>query len=444
MKNLYKKTALTMGLAALLALSACESKEKKAEREADAEKERVATVERERTEKQRQEDKLTLAIYDSLMNVPNTVDDLTAKQAEVYCNDFKYGCGMGTKHELDSLTNVRMLNVLNQRVVNTAKPIAERHLKELYVSLATYNLGVDANSRIAQILSGEPYDANEYSGILLNFYGEEAADTVYGRECYDFDIGKQDFVSAVLYGADTAQYGAGRKAEIVKIIENRYVQMMADLKANRIAVARQFADYYPVLDLNRVPKQYRKLFADYDPALCRDEGSTWYSYWNWMLTPSFAIEKSVNVYDSKLNPEFFNVPGATYKLVQVSKGNWKVVRTLKSGKKDETPVFAHDVDYTTSLNTWVADDVKQGDSYFSAQAGTNLGVHISVTEYEYVARATKSDKVPDSKGERAARIEHLQKKDAEVHVLDSIAHEYSVAARENARKMAQRRLGHNR
>ena len=404
MKNLYKKTALTMGLAALLALSSCESKKKKAEREAAAEKERIAAVERERTKKQRQEYKLTLAIYDSLMNVPNTVDDLTAKQAEAYCNDFKYGCGMGTKHELDSLTNVRMLNVLNQRVVSTAKPIAERHLKELYVSLATYNLGIDANSRIAQILSGEPYDANEYSGILLNFYGEEAADTVYGRECYDFDAGKQDFVSAVLYGADTAQYGAGRKAEIVKIIENRYVQMMADLKANRIAVARQFADYYPVLDLNRVPKQYRKLFADYDPALCRDEGSTWYSYWNWMLTPSFAIEKSVNVYDSKLNPEFFNVPGATYK----------------------------------------SDDVKQGDSYFSAQAGTNLGVHISVTEYEYVARATKSDKVPDSKGERAARIEHLQKKDAEVHVLDSIAHEYSVAARENARKMAQRRLGHNR
>ncbi len=444
MKKLPKKTALTMGLAALLALSACESKEKKAEREAAAEHERVAAVERERAEAKRQEDKLTDVIYDSLMNVPNTVNDLSAKQAEVYCNDFNYGSGMGTKRELDSLTNVRMANVLHQRVISTAKPIAERHLKELYASLATYNLGVDANSRIEKILSGKPYDS-EYNIILLNFYGEELADTVYGFYSGDFEWGKQDFVSAILYGADTAQYGAGRKAEIVKIVEKRYVQMMEDLKANRIAVAKQFADYYPVLDLNRIPKQYRKHFANYDPALSAADGSTWYSYEDgWMLTPSFAIEKYVSVYDSKLKPEFFNVPGATYKLVQVSKGKWKVVRTLKSGKKDETPVFAHNVDYVIRLNTWVADGVKQGDGSFSAEAGANLGVHIYVTEYEYVARAVKSDKVPDPKGERAVYIEHLQKKANEVHVLDSMATKYAVAARENARKMAQRRLGHNR
>ena len=445
MKNFGRKTFFATGMSALLALSACESKEKKAEREAAAEKEHAAAVERERAEAQYQENNLTDIIYDSLMNVPNTVGDLSAKQASSYCYDFKSGYGVGTKRELDSLTNVSMANVLHQRVISTAKPIATRHLKELYASLATYNLGVNANSRIEKILSGKPYDGGEYGGILLNFYGQELADTLYGVYSGYFDTEKQDFVSAVLYGADTAQYGAGRKAEIVKIVEKRYVQMMADLKANRIAVAKQFADYYPVLDLNRIPKQYRKYFADCEPALSACEGDIWYSYeYSYELTPNFAIEKEVNVYDSKLKPEFFNVPGAKYKLVQVSKGKWKVVRTLRSGKKDETPVFAHNVDYTTRLNTWIEDDVKQGDGYFSAEAGTNLGVHIYVREYEYVAHAVKSDKVPDPKGERAEYIKRLQKKADEVHVLDSMTSGYSVAAREKARKMAQHRLGHNR
>ncbi len=444
MAKLGKKAKLTLGLAALLALSACESKEKKAEREAAAERERVAAVEKAEREAKEREYKLTSAIYDSLMNVPNTIDGMSAKQAGIYCDDFRNNCGIGTKHELDSLRNVSMAQILDKRVISSGKTIVEKHLKALFASLATYDLGINTNAKIQQMLAGTVVGSNYYYD--LNFYGEEASDTVYGRYLYDFEDNQRAFVSAVLNGADTAQYGASRKAEIVKIIEKRYVQMMSELKANRIAVAKEFADYYPVLDINRIPKQYRQ-YMDFDPALeFGGEGDSWYSYDknSWRLKGDFAIVKSVNVYDSKLKPEFFNVPGAKYKLVQVAKGKWQVVRTLK-GKVEKTPVFTHNVDYKTEMQSWgITQDVKAGDNSFSASAGTNLGVHISVTEYEYVARAVKSDKLPDPKGERAARIAQLEQKQVEIDSLQSQYWDYSERAHQRASEIAVKRLGRNR
>jgi len=431
MKKIGKKSLLVGGMTALLALSACESKEKRAERAAEAERERAEAVEREYAEAKRQEEKLANAIYDSLMNVPNTIDGMSAEQVWQLWRDFDLGRGKGTKHELDSLSGLNMAVVLHQKVESSGKQIAEKHLKELFASLSTYNLGVDADDKIKELLSG-----------MVDFYGSEASDTIYGYDEFEWHQG--DFVYTVLSGADTAKYGANRQAEIVNIVKNRYVKMMAELKKNRIAVAKQFADYYPILDLDRIPKQYRKYFAEYDPAVTGGEGWTGYSYpGSWLMRPSFAIEKSVGLYDSKLKPEFFNVPGATYKLVQVAKGKWQVVRTLK-GKVEKTPVFAHNVDYTTRLNAWDIDDVKQGDSHFSVTAGANLGVHIYVTEYEYVAHAVKSDKLPDPKGERAARIAQLEQKQVEIDSLQSQYWDYSERAHQHASQLAIKRLGRNR
>lgn len=440
MKKIGKKLLFVTGISALMALSSCESKEKREEREDQQYRDSVAAV----RAAEKQEEQLTTVIYDSLMNVPNTVSDMSAKQAGVFCNDFKYGRGMGTRQELDSLENVSMANVLHQRVISSAKPIAEKHLKELYSSLATYRLGIDPDTRIKKMLSGEPFEEGVHYGCFLDFYGQEAGDTVYGFSSDDFIDNQNYFVNDVLYGADTAQYGAKRRAEIVQIIEKQYAKMMSALKANRIAVAKQFADYYPVLDLDRVPKQYRKYFDTYEPAMQRAEGDAWYSYGEYNVIPtSFAIVKYVDVYDSKLKPEFFNVPGAKYKLVRVSKGKWQVVRTLK-GKIDKTPVFDHNVDYKTEMCYWGVEDAKSGDNSFDASAGANMGVHISVKEYEYVAHATKLDKVPDPNGERADRIEFLEQKKSEVAALDSIQEEYSNRAYETAKEMAKRRLGHNR
>ena len=431
MKKIGKKSLLVGGMAALLALSACESKEKKAAREAAAERERAAAIERARAEAKLQEENLTDAIYDSLMNVPNTIDGMSAEQADKLCRDFNYGNGKGTKHELDSLSGLNMAVVLHKKVESSGKPIAEKHLKELFASLSTYNLGVDVDAKIKELLSG-----------TVDFYGSEASDTIYGYDEFEWHQG--DFVYAVLSGADTAKYGASRQAEIVKIVKNRYVKMMAELKKNRIAVAKQFADYYPILDLDRIPKQYRKYFAEYDPAVTGGEGWMGYSYpGSWLMRPSFAIEKSVSVYDSKLKPEFFNVPGAQYKLVRVANGKWQVIRTLKD-KIEKTPVFAHNVDYTSRLNAWDIEGVKQGDSHFYAEAGANLGVHIYVTEYEYVVHAAKSDKLPDPNGERAARIAQLEQQQAHMDSLQHASWEYSRRARECASQLAIKRLGRNR
>ena len=81
MTYLGKKTKLTLGIAAMLVLSGCGYKEKKAEREAAAERERIAAIEKAERENKEREKDMKIAIFDSLMNVPNTVGGMSANQA---------------------------------------------------------------------------------------------------------------------------------------------------------------------------------------------------------------------------------------------------------------------------------------------------------------------------------------------------------------------------
>ena len=435
MTYLGKKTKLTLGIAAMLVLSGCGYKEKKAEREAAAERERIAAIEKAERENKEREKDMKIAIFDSLMNVPNTVGGMSANQAyKVF-----WSAKLHDRQELDSLKSVRMADVLHERVIESGKKIAEKHLKALSVSLATYGLIKDTGAKIQKILDCY-YREDIYFGANKN---KDEQDYIDDEEVFYRDY-ESLIVDRLLEETDIGQYGASRQSEIIDIVKKRYAQMMSELKSNRIAIAKEFADYYPILDINRIPKQYRKYFDKYDVAMKEWEGPVEYSYKDAYFGTGISVEKSVKVYDSKLKPEFFNVPGATYKLVQVAKGKWKVVRTLKSGKKDETHVFTDNVDYCTVGNVFVGEDVKSGDSSFRASAGINLGVHIDVREYEYVAHPTKSDELPDPNGKRAARIAKLEQKLDEMYKLSDAYDDYQRRAGELAKKMATERLGHNR
>jgi len=61
-----------------------------------------------------------------------------------------------------------------------------------------------------------------------------------------------------------------------------------------------------------------------------------------------------------------------------------------------------------------------------------------------VVHAAKSDKVPDPKGERAARIAQLEQQKAHLDSLYDARLKYSERADELASQLAIKRLGRNR
>ena len=420
MKKIDTKTLLFAFVlfASMLTLSGCNSKKDKENKNATDAVEKVDEAEqRKKIEKRRD------AIYDSLMNIPNTINGMSAAQAEEYCWAFLYSYGVNTKHELDSLQSIKMNNILHQKVITAAKPIVKQHVKEICASLASYKLDINI----------EKFDQiNDYglNSTYINLYGEEISDTTYGVYSFDIESNKKDFVNLILQGVDISKYGTNRQAEIKSIIEQGYVEMMQHLKQNRIAISKKFADYYPSLDLNRFPQKYRKLAKQYiqDPAIYPVEGGYNYEYNNYLPT-NFSICKLVRVYDSKLDPRFFNVAGAKYKLVNVSKNKWQVVRTSPNGKVDKTPVFTDNKDYDTVIYERCD---KTGNVVFEAEAGANIGVHVFEETCLAAVNAEKPDVVPDPNGARAARIEDLKRKKADVDSLYTFVSNYS----ENARKQA--------
>lgn len=406
MKKIHSKVFFVSTIAAMMALGACKSQEKKAERE----QERQEAVETEHRAAQQREAQLVTHIYDSLMNAPNKIDGLSATDVKKEIYAFKWGKGPGTRNELDSLLNARQSDLLDRRVRADAKIIIARGLKNIEQSLNVYNLNLDLDAASECV---EPY----------------GGDDEYGWH-------RDSFVECLLKTSLFNEYGESRKQEIVNIVENGYQKMKSELKKHRLQIAKDFAVYYPELDLSQVPQQYRSLF-NADAAEHESEGGTYYEY-SYLNNQPLQVIRSVSVYDSKLKPEFFNDTNVDYSLIKVDKGKWQVIKkSKKTGKViAKTPVFSHNVDY--SMFGWTCYG-KPGETRFNASAGTNVGVHISVTECLWMSKNPKSDILPQTK-ETQQRIAKLSAKAERFEKLDSVYDDYEENAKKVALQMAKARL----
>ena len=266
-------------------------------------------------------------------------------------------------------------DVLDERIRKSAEPIIKQSIVDMVNALKPYNMDITS---LHQIVKVAPY---------LTSYGVFESDTIYEVN-YDEEV---DFIVDIFL-ADLSysdKYDEATKTKIRNAVRKHVKDLLAKLKRNRIAISKEYSAYYPVLDLSCVPQQYVQYF-DYDPAVIYEDGD-FYWYDRGELGNGIAVVKEISVYDSDLDPEFFNDSTARYELVQIAKGQWQVKKTLNSGKTEKTPVFSDSVEYKTFGTTQVQDGVKTGSSEFKAVKGTNIGVRIYFTQYVYVKRATKSD-----------------------------------------------------
>ena len=209
----------------------------------------------------------------------------------------------------------------------------------------------------------------------------DAEDQSFRVDSYDFD----KFFEKV----DMGSYGEMRQKEIKDKTEQLLLIMCNEQDTRRLAIAKTYAEYYPILDKSKIPAEYVKDVA-YDPYAWESEGGLELEYNDWMAQrdttghPTFEIYRKVSVYDSKLPVDFFHEEGAAYKLNQVDKGKWQVERKSKDGKVAKTPVFDDNVEYKIVLGGY--------GNEFDATPGANMGVRISVAEKLFEIKC-KDDKL---------------------------------------------------
>ena len=224
------------------------------------------------------------------------------------------------------------------------------------------------------------------------------------------------------------EYGAQRQNEIsekLKIILDKMDEEIARaIQENEIRISKSFSDYYPILDLGKLPKEYAAYFKDVNPFEMDAEGEAVTEYRAVGWQKALYVSKYVRVYDSNLPVDFFGEQGAIYKLNQISKGKWQVVKTSKNGKVSKTFVFNDNADYKIETGVSSNNDDYRGKSYFEFKPGKNIGVEIIVREVLYKKTPNKTDdKYPDPDGKIAAKIKLLQEeldqklKEQEQHLL---------------------------
>lgn len=207
------------------------------------------------------------------------------------------------------------------------------------------------------------------------------------------------------YAIDWSKYNYNKthQDEIERGVLKIFDKMNRGLDIALRTEVKKFAVYYPVLNIGTkgVPAEYAGFYEDYDPI---DYDSDTDKFECEYASTNLCVSRSVNVYNPKLNVNFFGDKNANYKLVKMGQGKWQVVRTDKNGRKAKTPVFTYDVDYS-----YYTHGGSRHDDEFEAEPGTNMGVRIYVSEEVWYRSGELNDKYPDPTGKIAAKRDSLTK-----------------------------------
>ena len=353
-----KKNIFTVGMAAVLSLSACNQQEQVTPDNAVQNEPTTDSV---------------VDNFDTITTAPDTivysgntdVADTTKKQAAVARST------MATKKVKTQA------DVLHNKIVESAKPIIAEGLQEIATTLAPYNLKINWDARADELMN------------IFSPYGEDlyCLDNDRQRQ-FEFAWNQNEFLRVLLQKNRVfSQYDAKTQAEIQRIVIRGYVGTMRELKRNRVAISKEFAAYYPVLNLDGVPQGLQKLFAGFDPAVMHNGNKIAYGYDNLSNSPVCVMRK-IQLQASGLNPEFFDDVNAEYKLEAVNNYRWQIVKTTDSGTVAKTPVFYCHADFDTCWEYGARPDAD-----FKATAGEKSGVRIALTQLLYKKEATQNDKV---------------------------------------------------
>lgn len=171
-------------------------------------------------------------------------------------------------------------------------------------------------------------------------------------------------------------------------------------------IEKRYIKYYPVLGPLKLPKQYQFYNKEYVFEQGGESGIDRLDYSVLSYRGAgIRFGKVTDVYDSKLQMDFFNQPGAKYELKSLGNNQWQVVRTSKNGKVAKTHVFTDKGEgkYSSYISK---EDMQQP---FSVESGTNIGVRIRYVSDLYEVKA-ENDTVPDIGNKRQKQLQAIEKR----------------------------------
>lgn len=405
MKKLHK-FALTAGatIATLASLNSCKSREQK---EADAEQARMERL----LAEERAEEERKITEYKVYENARDSVLDARGYQADAYNRQCR------AESELARLSSLTQRDVLRENVYALINVHARQCADEILNLLNKYGLHIK-----------DRWGKKSEQDVLIDYAREEylwdyAPNRTSAKRDGIDSSEKAELLKAVIPGGmfadvDWREYGESRQQEVKNAVLKIFDKMNHELDASLRAEVKKFAVYYPILDISKsgVPAEYAKLYADYDPIDFDEERG-----FNFEYGPTdLIVTRNVDVYDSKLDVDFFGQEGAKYQLVKVAQGKWQVIRTDKDGKVAKTPVFSHNVDYKY--------DMYGTGNYFGFEPGANMGVHVYATEQMWQKSTIRDDKYVDLDGKIAAKCDSLTVEVARLRELNKRMKEISHAA----------------
>lgn len=286
--------------------------------------------------------------------------------------------------------NKTQLDVMLGQMVQSDGKIIRNFEKKLKEKLAVYKVS-------AEILGWGGNDDSCYSDYFIGS-SEGGCGAEWTSILFDPRDKKQYGYEPYKYKLDGMEnYGESKQKEIKKLADSILDEMFREIARARRAIVGKFTDYYPSFNLGAtLPAAYRDLKGDRgsDPR----------------YTPNNAplqIVRSVSVYESTLDPKFFNEEGAKFQLLNVGNGKWQVKKTSKNGKTSLTKIFADNVSYSIGFDFRYCredEDGKRqcdGDSKISFSPGANIGVRISETEQLWISPEPKSHIIPKTAAEKA-------------------------------------------
>lgn len=326
--------------------------------------------------------------------------------------------------------------VMEREVSTKGTKIIENAYQQIVDALGKY--GVKLDNYIGQESKNPDHivlkKRNSWGDDVLSKYGLSfiGVDDRFNKDSeYDYysdaESAWNDLVSAIYTAIDESvcsdgeSYGDNQKNKMKAAVDGIVAQTKKDLIKNRESVERKYADYYLLQDEKYLGTSYW------------GEGEYGYGYDDlngWANSKYLVKYRRVDVYDSKLNVDFFGDKDATYKLVSLGNGKWQVVKTHKNGQVEKTAVFEDPKDFYEDYRP-TDEPVKVGTSNFDFEAGRNMGVRVYWDEVVGIQQRKKDwvVKIPadvqhkiDSLETAIATKEQLYDLDLQkLHEADSIA-----------------------
>jgi len=302
---------------------------------------------------------------------------------------------------------------LEKAVFSAGEQIIKHNIDIIVMELAKYGLEINSVIEITNDMCKNP------EVIMYGAYQDANIEDRYSAHDY--------FVSQIVKNIDFAALSEIQDQDIVQLVDTCFSTMLSELYTSRKTIEKSFAPYFAG----------GQECLDNNAAFHDGEGASYAGYDRDNICRPYRItQRNVKVYDSALPVDFFGDKNTVYKLVQVSKGQWRVSKQSNNGKMSRTPVFVHNTDYDTCV---YMGKEKQKNT-FSFYPGKNMGVHVSTSEVIRIQKAKKHYKknpiINKQIDSLSLRRDSLNKREREY--IYTLAHADSVARLKLKQRVAAR------